>query len=196
MNHAAVRRFVIQLLFLRYQFQPLVHGHIPGFAAVRVELEKPPQRRTRNDQFVRQAVHLLELPVRNHQSLVRIEQAKALRHVADGDIEARICPRQRSRLRGESVGLPYQQKRAEHDDADDRNDQQTEYVELPIPPLQHVAAGVGHRHHQRQPGHRLVAYDASRAVNDARCLVGAGLRHRQIFGKQRAIRERCSKHIL
>ena len=67
---------------------------------------------------------------------------------------------------------------------------------MPIPWRQRLATGVGHDQNQRQPGYRLVACNASHAVNGARKLVGARLRSWQIFGKQRSIRQGPSEHAL
>ena len=118
-----------------------------------------------------------------------------MRHVAQRSVDPRIYPRQVRFLRDENVALPHQQKCAEQYDRDHRNDQRSERMEVPMPRLQHVAAGVGHDQDQRQAGYRLIAGDASQAVDGARQLVSARLRHRQIFGKQRTIPEGHSTYV-
>ena len=78
--------------FRRHYLCVLIDGKRAGFSAVGVMLQNLPQGRTRRDQAVGQVVYLLVAPIRDHQVLVGIEQAEALRHVADRNVEAFIRP--------------------------------------------------------------------------------------------------------
>lgn len=137
----------------------------------------------------REFIHLAVAVVGDQELLFRVEHAQSMRHVAQRGIETRIGLRKR-------IGLPPQQPCTYQDDDDDRGSQRAEDVEMQVPRLQHVAAGVGHDHDQREATDSLVTGDAGVAVNRARQFIGARVGRWQIPGKERSTCDRHAKDIL